>query len=73
MKPPASHGMDILELQQWAFMPTLPDDITPIRNLLIRYSKIPAEDIGPHLMRIVSLFFAFEATDARLLKYALVA
>jgi hypothetical protein len=46
--------MDILEIQKWAFMPNLPDNITPVRDLLVRYSKIPAEEIDPHLIRIVS-------------------
>lgn len=46
--------MDILELQKWAFMPGLPDNITPIRDLLVRYSRIPSEEIDSHLIRIVS-------------------
>ncbi|KAL5094847.1 hypothetical protein Trisim1_005578 [Trichoderma cf. simile WF8] len=44
--------MDILEIQKWAFMPNLPDNIAPIRELLTRYSKIPADEIEPHLIRI---------------------
>lgn len=46
--------MDILEIQKWAFMPGLPDNITPIRDLLVRYSRIPTEQIDSHLIRIVS-------------------
>lgn len=46
--------MDILEIQKWAFMPNLPDNIAPIRELLTRYSKIPADEIEPHLIKIVS-------------------
>lgn len=46
--------MDILEIQKWAFMPGLPDNITPIRDLLVRYSRIPTEQIDSHLIKIVS-------------------
>ena len=49
--------MDVLEIQKWAFMPNLPDNIAPIRDLLIRYSQIPAEEIEPHLLKIVSYLY----------------
>ncbi|KAK5995205.1 Asnovolin E/Chermesin D methyltransferase nvfJ [Cladobotryum mycophilum] len=44
--------MDLVEMQKWAFIPSLPDDIAPIRDLLIRYSKISPPDINAHLIRI---------------------
>ncbi|KAM0265663.1 hypothetical protein ACHAQJ_000097 [Trichoderma viride] len=51
--------MDILEIQKWAFMPNLPDNITPVRDLLVRYSKIPAEEIDPHLIKIREAAWAY--------------
>ncbi|GAB0144812.1 hypothetical protein EsHS_00005269 [Epichloe bromicola] len=44
--------MDIIALQNWAYIPDLPDDIGPIRNLLLEYSKIPADDIDHHILRV---------------------
>lgn len=46
--------MDIIALQNWAYIPDLPDDIGPIRNLLLEYSKIPAKDIDKHILQVVS-------------------
>lgn len=47
--------MDIIALQNWAYIPDLPDNIDPIRNLLLEYSKIPAKDIDSHILRVVSV------------------
>lgn len=45
--------MDIVELQKWAYVPDLPDDIGPIRRLLQEYSRIPAKDVNAHILRVV--------------------
>ncbi|KAG6034724.1 hypothetical protein E4U41_006405 [Claviceps citrina] len=44
--------MDIIALQNWAYIPDLPDDIGPIRDLLLNYSKIPADEIDHHILRV---------------------
>ncbi|KFG80128.1 hypothetical protein MANI_013367 [Metarhizium anisopliae] len=44
--------MDIIASQSWAYIPDLPDDIGPIRNLLLVYSRIPASDIDSHILRV---------------------
>lgn len=49
--------MDIIASQSWAYIPDLPDDIGPIRNLLLVYSRIPASDIDSHILRVVSVFY----------------
>ncbi|KYK55177.1 hypothetical protein DCS_07139 [Drechmeria coniospora] len=44
--------IDIMTVQQWAYVSDLPDDIAPMRDLLRSYSKIPAADIDHHIMRV---------------------
>lgn len=45
--------MDIVALQNWAYISELPDEFGPIRSFLRVYSKIPAEDIDYHIRRVV--------------------
>ncbi|KAK2592264.1 hypothetical protein QQS21_010051 [Conoideocrella luteorostrata] len=44
--------MDILAMQNWSYIPDLPDDLDPIRNLLLEYSKIASENVNSHMLRV---------------------
>ncbi|OAA50616.1 hypothetical protein NOR_01066 [Metarhizium rileyi] len=44
--------MDIIAAQNWAYVPDLPDDVGPIRKLLLEYSKISASDLDSHILRV---------------------
>jgi len=46
--------MDLIEMQQWAYISDVPDDLGPIRDLLRTYSNIANEGIDDHLLRVVS-------------------
>ncbi|KAL3956270.1 hypothetical protein ACCO45_009116 [Purpureocillium lilacinum] len=46
-------GMDLIEMQQWAYISDVPDDLGPIRDLLRTYSNIANEGIDDHLLRVV--------------------
>ncbi|GJN71929.1 hypothetical protein PLICBS_006000 [Purpureocillium lilacinum] len=45
-------GMDLIEMQQWAYISDVPDDLGPIRDLLRTYSNIANEGIDDHLLRV---------------------
>ncbi|KND90499.1 hypothetical protein TOPH_04683 [Tolypocladium ophioglossoides CBS 100239] len=44
--------MDLIEMQKWAYIPDLPDDIGPVRDLLRAYSEIPIEEVDNHILRV---------------------
>lgn len=46
--------MDIVDLQNWAYIEALPDDIASAREILHRYSGIPLKDVDGHILRVVS-------------------
>lgn len=46
--------MDVLQMQNWLFLPEPPEDLAPIRDFLRRYSHVPADEVDGHLVRIVS-------------------
>lgn len=48
------HSMDVMDMQKWAFLKDPPADISPMRELLVRYSRVPSRDVEYHLLRIVS-------------------
>lgn len=52
--------MDLMQMQAWAYIPDLPHDTQPIRDLLLGYSKIPPQDVSDHLLRIVSIGTTFD-------------
>lgn len=45
-------GLDLMEMQRWAYIADVPDDLGPIRDLLRTYSKIDDEDLDKHLLRM---------------------
>lgn len=55
---PASKGqqlpLDIVDLQNWAYIHDLPEDIAPARKLLRSYSDVSTDEVDEHIIRVVS-------------------
>ncbi|UNI22707.1 hypothetical protein JDV02_008570 [Purpureocillium takamizusanense] len=45
-------SLDLMEMQRWAYIPDVPHDLGPIRDLLRTYGNIANEDLDGHLLRV---------------------